>query len=78
MEPLESHGMFCMQGAAASMSRPVRILQLSVAYSSWVITVLTQLRVHQRMSANGNQYQMIYFPETNNTIKHDSCYGSTV
>ncbi len=20
-------------------------------------------------------YQMIYFPETNNTIKHDSCYG---
>jgi hypothetical protein len=20
-------------------------------------------------------YQMIYFPETDNTIKHDSCYG---
>jgi hypothetical protein len=30
------------------------------------------------MNANGNRYQMIYFPETNNTIKHYSCYGYTI
>ncbi len=35
----------------------------------------TQLPVHQRMNANGVRYQMIYFPETYNTIKHDSPYG---
>jgi hypothetical protein len=38
----------------------------------------TQLPVHQRMNANGNWYQMIYFPEINNTMKHSSCYGYTV
>ncbi len=35
----------------------------------------TQLPVHQRMNPNGVRYQMIYFPETNNTIIRNSCYG---
>jgi hypothetical protein len=38
----------------------------------------TQLLVNQRMNANGVRYQMIYFPETDNTIKRDSCYGYNV
>ncbi len=35
----------------------------------------TQLPVHQRMNANGVLLPIIYFPETDNTIKHNSCYG---
>ncbi len=38
----------------------------------------TQIPVHQRMNANGDRYQMIYFPEANNTMKLNSCYGYTI
>jgi hypothetical protein len=35
----------------------------------------TQLPVHQRMNANSVLLPNDLFPETDNTIKHNSCYG---
>jgi hypothetical protein len=60
------------------VSMPVKNVAHIGTLAYYLLLCSTQLPVHQRMNANGDWYQMIYFPDTNNTMKHDSCYGYTV